>query len=131
MNYTGNPRQLRTRSRSSQKEYHYRQRARTPAIPERPQLDICQTFQAQTESHAGSEVQSIATSSNSGEDRFNAKRRRLLQQQDWLGLDISTPINVIPVNCVVDASDLRYPRRQGKEAPFQWSFHETCTSVTI
>jgi len=103
MNYTGNPRHLRGRSRSSKKGYRFLQRARTPAIPERPHLDVCQAFQAPTESHTSSQVQSIATSSSSGEDRFNAKRRRLLQQQDWLGLDISAPINVTPVSCVVDA----------------------------
>ena len=98
MNYTGNPRHLRGRSRPSQKEYQHRQRARTPAILETPQVDICKAFQAPTDSRTDGEVQSIATSSSSREDPFNAKRRRLLQQQDWLGLDIATPINVYSIN---------------------------------
>jgi hypothetical protein len=110
MNYTGNPRHLRARSCSAQKQYLHRQRARTPAVTEQPLLDICQAFQIQANPRltsststtsaisATSEVESIATSSNSREERFDAKRRRLLEQQDWLGLDLAAPINVIPFN---------------------------------
>jgi hypothetical protein len=91
MNYTGNPRHLRSQTRSS----HFRRlhRFKTPTISERPQLDICQEFQAQT-SHTGSEAKSVSSSVTSDPDTFEAKRRRLLQQKDWLGLDISAPINV-------------------------------------
>jgi hypothetical protein len=93
MNYTGNPRRLRSIPRSSQRTLLHRQRLRTPVIPERPQLDICQSFQAQT-NHSTTESQSVATSSTGGSDSFEAKRRRLLQQKDWLGLDLSAPIKV-------------------------------------
>jgi len=117
MNYTGNPRHLRARSRSTQKQYHHHQHARPPAISEPPLLDICQAFQIQENPRlsgvasatsaiiATSEVESV-TSSSSREEHFDAKRRRLLQQQDWLGLDLAAPINVLSFNCCIDFKDL-------------------------
>ena len=117
MNYTGNPRHLRARSRSIQKQYLHHQHARPPAIAEPPLLDICQAFQIQenprlsdvasaTSAIIGtSEVESVASSS-SREERFDAKRRRLLQQQDWLGLDLAAPINVFSFNCCINIKDL-------------------------
>jgi len=90
MNYTGNPRHLRARVKSNIVRRH---RVSTQ-LPDRPHLDICQSFQDPRSSVAGSE--SIATeTSESGEvDTFEAKRRRLLQQNDWLGLDVAAPIKV-------------------------------------
>jgi hypothetical protein len=105
MNYTGNPRHLRGRSRSSQKEYLRRQRLSTPAISERPPLDICHKFQERT-SQTASATQSVASGDHDNDnnnnddndndnDTFDAKRRRLLLQQDWLGLNVSAPIKVL------------------------------------
>lgn len=125
MNYTGNPRHLRARSRSTQKQYLHRQHSGPPAITEPPLLDICQTFQIQENPRfssvasatsvisATSEVESVASSS-SREERFNAKRRRLLQQEDWLGLDLAAPINVFPPSIVVLTSKI-YDIRAAKE----------------
>jgi hypothetical protein len=90
MNYMGNPRHLRARPRSSQKEYRRRQRLGTPAISERPALDICQGFQQSPEKTV-SHVPSVTADDM---DTFDAKRRRLLRQQDWLGLNVSAPIKV-------------------------------------
>ena len=94
MNYTGNPRHLRSHPRSSQRDRFRRHRLQTPAISEQPRLDICQGFQEQSTSHSGSDSKSIATSASGERDSFDAKRRRLLQQRDWLGIDISAPIKV-------------------------------------
>jgi len=97
MNYTGNPRHLRSHTRSSQKDYFRRQRLKTPSISERPQLDICQGYQEQSATPlTGSHPAKSITPSVSSDDRntFHAKRIRLLQQKDWLGLDISAPIKV-------------------------------------
>lgn len=97
MNYTGNPRHLRSHPRSTQKGYFRRQRLKTPSISERPQLDICQGYQEQsTTLSTGSHKAKSVTPSVSSDDRdtFHAKRRRLLQQKDWLGLDVSAPIKV-------------------------------------
>ena len=111
MNYTGNPRHLRTHSRrhSSQKDYFYRrqQRFNSPSIiAGRPQLDVCQNFQQQqatattaasvTAILSGSHAKSTSPSVSHDEtESFQAKRRRLLQQRDWLGLEISAPIKVL------------------------------------
>jgi hypothetical protein len=97
MNYTGNPRHLRSHLRSIQKDYFRRQGLKTSSISERPQLDICQGYQEQsTTLSTGSHQAKSVTPSVSSDDRdtFHAKRRRLLQQKDWLGLDISAPIKV-------------------------------------
>ena len=111
MNYTGNLRHLRThpRRRSSQKEwFHHRLQQFNEhfAIGGRPQLDVCQGFQEQqsavitaasanaipSRSQAKSTTPSV---SHDDPDSFQAKRRRLLQQTDWLGLEISAPIKVL------------------------------------
>lgn len=96
MNYTGNPRHLRSHTRSSQKAYFRCQRLKTPIISERPQLDICKGFQEQTRTQStGSDAKSVTPSVSSDDrDTFQTKRRRLLQQKDWLGLDIYAPIKV-------------------------------------
>ena len=103
MNYTGNPRHLRggLHSRSSQRVLRLRH---TPAILERPWLDICRTFQKQTECRtarpsggvAASSAVALSTTSSmeDGRDCFQTKRRRLLEQSDWLGLELAAPINV-------------------------------------
>ena len=44
MNYTGNPRHLRARSRSTQKQYLHHQHARPPAIAEPPLLISVRRF---------------------------------------------------------------------------------------
>lgn len=108
MNYTGNPRHLRThpRRRSSQKEYFYRrQRLNTSsALTGRPQLDICQNFQEQwaptTAASAaaillGNQAKKTPSVSSNDAESLQVKRRRLLQQKDWLGLEISAPIKVL------------------------------------
>jgi hypothetical protein len=94
MNYMGNPRHLRARTRSSQKEYHRRQRLGTPAIPERPTLDICQGFQQSPEKSPEKTVSHVPSVTADDVDTFDAKRLRLLRQQDWLGLNVSAPIKV-------------------------------------
>jgi hypothetical protein len=110
MNYTGNLRHLRThpRRRSSQKDYfHHRQhRSNTHfVIPGRPQLDVCQDFQehqsatttaaSATAIPSGSQAKNNTPSvSHDDTESFQTKRRRLLQQTDWLGLEISAPIKV-------------------------------------
>jgi len=72
----------------------------TPALSERPQLDICRSFQSQS-SHSQRATGSVVTSTSSGgsnqstDDTFEVKRRRLLQQEDWVGLDIAAPIKVL------------------------------------
>ena len=103
MNYTGNPRHLRTRPRSSQKEFLRRRQLGTPAVSERPVLDICHGFQDRTgrtvnEAHSvpPTDLQSVANGDN---NTFDAKRRRLLLQQDWLGLDVAAPIKVRHCQC--------------------------------
>src|SRR5271155_4123949 len=99
MNYTGNPRHLRSQPRSSQRDRFRRHRLQTPVISERPQLDVCQEFQEQTSTQSGCDSKSIATSASAEYDSFEAKRRRLLQQKDWLGIDVSAPINVSYSSC--------------------------------
>lgn len=93
MNYTGNPRHLRRYPRSSQKEYFRRPQLKTTGISERPRLDICQNFQEQT-NRSESETPSVVSSPSGDNDTFEAKRRRLLREKDWLGLDIAAPIKV-------------------------------------
>jgi hypothetical protein len=108
MNYTGNPRHLRThpRRRSSQKEYFYRRQQfnTSSALAGRPQLDICQNFQEQwaptTAASAaaillGSQAKKTPSVSPDDTESLQVKRRRLLQQKDWLGLEISAPIKVL------------------------------------
>ena len=102
MNYMGNPSRLRSHPRSSQKEYFRRQRLVTPTPSERPRLGICQAFQSRLHSNflqTGTESVVTNTNSTHGEDTFEVKRRRLLQQKDWLGLDVSAPIKVIYPKC--------------------------------
>ena len=110
MNYTGSLRHLRVhhRRRSSQKGYfHHCQRFNTlSVITGRPQLDVCQDFQEQSPAAtatgsaagilSGSQAKSTTPSVSHDEtEGFKAKRRRLLQQTDWLGLAISAPIKVL------------------------------------
>src|SRR5271170_994575 len=116
MIYTDKPRHLRSHTISSQRDRFRRHRLQTPVIAERPQLDICQEFQEGTPTQPGSDSKSIATSASGERDSFDAKRRRLLQQKNWLGIDISAPINVPPIPVAI----LRYrytifelPRNRG------------------
>ena len=106
MNYTGNPRHLREgqHSRSFRKAPRPRHRRPTPAILERPWLDICGSFQKQTDGSTARPTGGVAATSavvpstissmEDATDCFQAKRRRLLEQSDWLGLDLTAPINV-------------------------------------
>ena len=100
----GNPRRLASHPRTSGEEYLRRQRLATPTPSERPQLSICQSFQCQStysQSVAGSAVTS--TSSTHDGNTFEVKRRRLLQQKDWLGLDLSAPIKVSSLGDLFEA----------------------------
>ena len=117
MNYTGNPRHLRRsqHTRSSHKGLGFRHRQPTPTT--RPWLDICGSFQKQKESAASgsnadnSVTQCTTSSSEEATHGFQNKRRRLLEQGDWLGLDIGAPINVLLLSCLekqVVKSENRY-----------------------
>lgn len=93
MNYTGNPRHYRSHPGppSALKGYFRRQ----CALLERPLLAICQEFQdpspdTGTDAKSPLRVSCISTE----QETFETKRRRILHQKDWLGLDISSPINV-------------------------------------
>jgi hypothetical protein len=98
MNYTGNPRRLRRGARSSHRGLGARNRQPTPTT--RPWLDICGSFQRQRDGGAtgGDADNSIApdttSSSEDVKDEFQSKRRRLLEQGDWLGLEIGASIDV-------------------------------------
>src|SRR5437773_248984 len=94
MNYTGNPRHLRCHSRhrhSTRKDYFRGQRLPTISPLERPQIDVCRDFQQDTSVTTpllGREVKRVSKSEFSdGSETFQAKRRRLLEQKDWLDLD--------------------------------------------
>jgi hypothetical protein len=116
MNFTGNPRHLRShpRPRSVSKGYFRRHRA----ISERPQVAICQGFQDQSPD-TGSEAKSLSHISRSDQETFETKRRRLLHQTDWLGLDISVPINVsfLAFAYFLITKDIRYTECQGTKTP--------------
>src|SRR5271163_2394640 len=99
MNYTGNPRRLRSHPQPSQRGIFRRPSLSTPVPSERLELDICQPSQErqQRSSQCGSATDSKSISDETDSvDTFEAKRRRLLQKQDWLGLDLAAPIKVVP-----------------------------------
>jgi hypothetical protein len=129
MNYTGNPRHLRSRPRAS-KLHPRRQRLNTPAASERPALDICSGFQDRT-SQTTSESRSVATSDDN--NTFDAKRRRLLLQSDWLGLEVSAPIKV-PFVLVDEIYDIRAEkeRKRLENGPFMTPlFHQPTELTTL
>jgi len=154
MNYTGNPRHLRggQHSRPSQKVLRPRHGRHTPKLLERPWLDICGTFQKQTEFRAAHPSGGVAATSavapsttssmEDGTDCFQTKRRRLLEQSDWLGLELAAPINVSKplalsppfygvTKFVNKKKDLRVARSQGTEAKGKWTIHSTFVFSTI
>ena len=126
MNYTGNPRRLRSHPRPSQRGIVRRSSLSTPIPSKRPQLDICQPFQErqQKSSQCGSVADSKSISDETDSiDTFETKRRRLLQKQDWLGLDLAAPIKVSVFTergLILEIYDIRASkeRRRRANGPF-------------